>query len=54
MPASFQFVRVALGGSEMKQVMGACLWLAAVAASAAEIHGTTSENGKPLPKGVVL
>lgn len=40
----------------MKQVLvlGACLWLAAVAASAAEIHGTASESGKPLPHGVVL
>ena len=35
-------------------VMGASVWLAAVAISAAEIHGTASESGKPLPKGVVL
>jgi hypothetical protein len=40
----------------MKQVLvlGASLWLAAVGACAAEIHGTASENGKPLPKGVAL
>ena len=35
-------------------VMGASVWLTAVAAPAAEIHGTASESGKPLPKGVVL
>ena len=40
----------------MKQipVLATTVWLAAAAASAAEIHGTASENGKPLPAGVVL
>jgi hypothetical protein len=32
----------------------AFLWATAFAASAAEIHGTISENDKPLPAGVVL
>lgn len=35
-------------------VLGASVWLAAAAASAAEIHGTASENGKPLAGGVVV
>ncbi len=34
--------------------LGASVWLAAAAVSAAEIHGTASENGKPLPKGVAM
>ncbi len=34
--------------------LGACGLAAAIAASAAEIHGTVSENGKPLPQGVAL
>ena len=40
----------------MKQVLvlGASLLLAAAGASAAEIHGTASQDGKPLPGGVVL
>ena len=35
-------------------ILGASVWLAAAAASAAEIHGTVSENGKPLPRGVAV
>ena len=35
-------------------IVGASVWLAAAAASAAEIHGTASENGKPLPGGVAV
>lgn len=35
-------------------ILGASVWLAAVAASAAEIHGTASEGGKPLPRGVAM
>ncbi len=40
----------------MKMVLflGASVWLAAVSASAAEIHGTASEAGKPLGKGVAM
>ena len=34
--------------------LGICGLAAAVSASAAEIHGTLSENGKPLPQGVAL
>lgn len=34
--------------------LGACGLAAALSASAAEIHGTLSENGKPLPQGVAL
>ena len=35
-------------------VLASCLFGTAFAASAAEIHGTISENEKPLPAGVVL
>jgi len=35
-------------------VLGALLLAGASAAGAAEIHGTVSEGGKPLPKGVAL
>jgi hypothetical protein len=35
-------------------VLSMCLVAAASAASAAEIHGTLSEGGKPVPKGVNL
>jgi len=35
-------------------VLGAMLLAGAAAASAAEIHGTLSEGGKPLPGGVAL
>ncbi len=35
-------------------VFGIALVMAAAAASAAEIHGTVSEGGKPLPQGVAL
>ena len=40
----------------MKKAMflGVCGLAAALAASAAEVHGTLSENGKPLPGGVAL
>jgi hypothetical protein len=34
--------------------LGICGLAAALSASAAEIHGTLSENGKPLPQGVAL
>ncbi|HSB37130.1 MAG TPA: hypothetical protein VLH41_09640 [Thermoanaerobaculia bacterium] len=34
--------------------LAAALFVTAFAASAAEIHGTISENDKPLPAGVVL
>ena len=34
--------------------LGVLGFVIAVAASAAEIHGTVSEGGKPLPKGVAL
>jgi hypothetical protein len=35
-------------------ILGASVWLAGAVVSAAEIHGTASENGKPLPKGVPM
>ena len=35
-------------------LFGVCLWAAALAATAAEIHGTVSENGTPLAQGVKL
>jgi hypothetical protein len=35
-------------------VLGALLLAGASAATAAEIHGTVSEGGKPLPQGVAL
>lgn len=34
--------------------IGACFLALAAAAGAAEIHGTVSEDGKPLPQGVPL
>ena len=35
-------------------VLSACLAAAAAPAFAAEIHGTISESGKPVPKGVAV
>jgi hypothetical protein len=35
-------------------VLSVCLAAAAAAASAAEIHGTISESGKPVAKGVAV
>ncbi len=34
--------------------LAAVLFAAAASASGAEMHGTVSENGKPLPQGVAL